>query len=301
MRVLLHPGFHKTGTTTLQRGARSHAASLDPQMRMLFAEDLHDAVIRARQYSDHPKKQRLANFTEAFARGIGPVDTTDPRPLLISCEALVGRLPGRTPTVIAYDAAPDLITAATGVLKDHFGPDLDLQVTFTTREGNSWLRSVYWQNLRVMRLTDDFETYRARHERAMDLDAIVTQTRSALSGKADVTEIAIETCLSLPLGPLGPMLAMLDIPTSGLAPIPSSNIQPPGAAEDLLALNRSSLDDDALQIAKRELHDKYQREGRLTRPAKGLIYDQRIHHWCWPDGRPGDVEHLDSPSCLVCD
>jgi len=75
----------------------------------------------------------------------------------------------------------------------------------------------------------------------------------------------IESCGAGPLGPLGTALGLLDIPGDGLPPLPARNAQPDGAAEELLALNRSDLGDDALTEAKRAVLRRYRQAGQTRR------------------------------------
>jgi len=124
-------------------------------------------------------------------------------------------------------------------------------VLYTTRDAEPWLKSLYWQNLRAQRLTEDFETFRARLAPAADLGGIVAETRALLGAQAEVHGRAIEACGAPPLGPLGAALDLLDLPKDHLAPLPRHNLQPEDAAARLLALNRSGLPDGALQEAKR--------------------------------------------------
>lgn len=266
MRILLHPGFHKTGTSSLQRGAAARSEQLAPHMRMMITQDVLHAARAARRYSARPGDAALRSFAEELTAAIRRLAPRDTRALMISSEDLSGYIPGNH-EVPAYDAAPALTNVAVAVLRSHFGDDAQVTVWFTTRNARDWQRSVYWQNLRAMRVTESFEAYRSRLERAARLNDIVAEVARHVGTRAGVTSTPIEVCGTDPLGPLGTALSLLGVPSQGLAPLPAENVQPDGAAEELLALNRSNLDDDTLADAKRRVLQKYRRQGDTTRPV----------------------------------
>ncbi len=225
---------------------------LEPQLRLLLTADILDATQAARTFSARQQASSLGEFAECFTAAIRPLDTSDTRPVLISAEDLSGILPGRR-GVAGYDAAGPLMNVACAVLRSHFGERADITVWFTTRTARDWQQSVYWQNLRALRLTEEFETYRVKLQHAARLPEIVNAVTHRLGHRAKVLSTPIEASGSDPLGPLGVALDLLKVSREGLDPLPAHNVQPEGAAEELLALNRSDLDDDALIEAKRRL------------------------------------------------
>lgn len=264
MRILLHPGFHKTGTSSLQRGAEARMAALGPHLRLLVTANVIEAARAARKFSAAPHIDLLRRFAECFADAVENLDPADSRAVLISCEDLSGYIPGHH-GVAGYDAAPPLMNVATAVLRSHFGDAAQVTIWYTTRAAPDWKRSVYWQNLRAMRLTEDFDSYAPRLHHAAKLDAIVEAVRFRLGKRAEVRQCAIEECGATALGPLGAALDLLRIPTDGLSPLPAQNVQPEGAAEELLALNRSELDDATLAEAKRDVLQRLRRAGETRR------------------------------------
>ena len=157
---------------------------------------------------------------------------------------------------------------AVRALRAHFGTSAQIIVWFTTRAGEDWQRSVYWQNLRAMRITEDFESYRCRLERAARHDQVVRATAERLTGRAQVLSSPIEEIGGGRLGPLGHALGLLDVPREGLSPQTAFNVQPRGAVEELLALNRSSLGDAEVSRARHELVLSWRRQGRTRRRPK---------------------------------
>lgn len=256
MRILLHPGFHKTGTSSLQRGAAAQLDRLDTRLQLMLTPDLIEAARAARHYSERPTDEYLDRFTTEFQRAVEVRDSNDRRPLLISSEVLSGHLPGLR-GVKTYAAAPALARAAVDILRDYYGIDAQITVWFTTRAPEAWLRSLYWQNLRAQRLTEEFEPFRARMAPAADHAAIVDEARRCIGSLAEVETARIEDIGPEPLGPLGAALRHLGVTNEGLVPTPQHNTQPENAARDFLALNRSAMGDAALSEAKRKVLRRY--------------------------------------------
>jgi len=256
MRILLHPGFHKTGTSSLQRGGAAQLDRLSNRMQLMLTPDLIEAARAARHYSERSTDEYLDRFTKEFHSSVATRDSSDRRPLLISSEVLSGHLPGLR-GVKTYAAAPALARAAVNILHRHYGAEARITVWFTTREPEAWLRSLYWQNLRAQRLTEEFEPFRDRMAPAADHIAIVDEARRCLGTTAQVETACIEEIGPEPLGPLGAALRYLEVSTEGLVPTPQHNTQPDNAARDFLALNRSALGDKALSEAKRKVLRRY--------------------------------------------
>lgn len=268
MRIMIHPGFHKTGTSSLQRGLMAAAETLAPRLRFLLMTDMPDVIQATRRYSKKPTQANLGKFADRFREILQDHDSADARPLLISSEDLSGLIPGKF-DITAYDASPDLMETAASVILDSWGETAQIDIWYTTRAPDAWQRSVYYQVLRGIRLTDDFDTYSSATARAARLDDIVAETARRLDGRARVGAGRLEDSAGTPLGPLGALLDRLGIPSDDIAPLPVENVQPAGVAEELLALNRSDLDDEALVEAKRDLLNRHRRQGRTVRnPGK---------------------------------
>ncbi|WP_421906418.1 hypothetical protein [Mameliella sp.] len=260
MRMLIHPGFHKTGTTSLQRGADAQREILAPRLRLVLPHHIELVNFAARRVSVGSNAKRIAAFRAAVAEFAQGIDAVDSRPLLVSSEHLCGLLPGRN-SVTTYAAAPELLGHLVEVLAGQL-PDLSLSVWFTTRAPEAWLQSLYWQLLRSQRLTEGPEQFAEDFRDAAELESIVARVAARLGRHVDVSATRLEECGADPLGPLGVALDRLQVSRAGLRPLVRQNVQPAKAAEDLLALNRSDLDDDALGAAKTALLKRLRRAGR---------------------------------------
>lgn len=268
MLILLHPGFHKTGTSSLQGGAQAQMERLRGHLQLRITADLPLSARAARRFAARPERINLTRFAEALAQELAGVDPDGPRVLLISSEDLCGTLPGLR-GVVDYDAVPSLMNVAVAVLTARYGSAARITLWFTTRGRERWLRSIWYQNLRARRLTEDFDAFRPRLARAAEHDRVVGLTRDRLNGRARVVATPIEVCGAQALGPLGTALTLLELPQEGLAPLPARNTQPEGAAEELLLLNRSEMTDDAVVAAKRAVLRRYRKAGETRRvPAE---------------------------------
>ena len=263
-RIILHPGFHKTGTSSLQRGALARAAELDRHLRLFLKDDLFEATDHSRRYSRHGGADTLRAFRHSLSSALAHADTTDPRPILISSEDLSGHLPGK-PRIVDYGAAPVLMGEATAALRDVFGSTSDIDVVFTPRAADPWLRSAYWQILRGTRYSRDFDTFARKYRSAADFHRVISQTQKRVGKEVTVHNLPLEACIDDPLGPLGWVLKTLKIPTGRIAPLPAQNVQPEGAAEEFLALNRSDIDDHTLAETKRRVYKSYRLKGATRR------------------------------------
>ncbi len=268
MHVILHPGFHKTGTSSLQRGLAAHDAIMAPRLRYVLMTEMPEVIRAARKYSRKPKPMNLAAFGEAFDTFIQSLNADETRPLLITSEDLSGLIPGKY-GVETYAASSPLMARAVDGLLTRFGPKTKIDVWYTTRAPEAWQRSVYYQLLRGVRLTDDFTSFQNIWANAARLDDVVAQTAQLVEGKAHVDAGRLESCSGTALGPLGMFLDRYGISTKGLPPLPIENVQPHGVAEELLKINRSNMSDEVATEAKRRVLKRHRSAGATTQPAGG--------------------------------
>ena len=256
-RLIVHAGFHKTGTTTVQKTLRLNRQALNPHLKVILRRDMIAVCEAARAWSVSRDPLDAALFRYELAQLAEGWSDNARRPILMVSEDLSGHMPGRH-GLSAYDAAPPLMQALAETLTE-VRPDLQLQLFFSTRAERPWLDSCHAQNLRSARITLSRIDYRRTYRRSADLAAIVAQV-AAVIAPWPVTSAALEACLDRPLGPLDPLLDLVGLPApvrAGLTPHPPANRTPPPEVLDrLLALNRSNLDPQALRAAKQALAQK---------------------------------------------
>ena len=254
-RLVIHAGFHKTGTTSVQSLIRANAALLSRRVRPFLKDDFKPLTAAARAFSAAPGAVALAEVTAQAEAFFATLDPADPRPVLMSSEDLSGHLPGRQ-GLTCYDAAPLALSQIADAALARFGAEAELVFYLSTRAREPWVRSTWWQNLRSTRLTEDFDTYAARIAAAADLPAVVAEVAQAVA-PARVEHVALEDSRDMPQGPLTPILDLLPVPPRmrrRMALLPPANVQPTLGLEPVfLALNRSGLGDEALSTAKKRL------------------------------------------------
>lgn len=254
-RIVIHAGFHKTGTTSVQAMLRENSERLDPHVRVYLKESFADLTDAARAFSIKPREDTLAAVADAATAFFSGCDADDPRALLMASEDLSGHMPGRH-GLDCYDGAGLVMRALSEAAFSRFGADADVTFYFSTRARDSWLRSTWWQNLRSTRLGLDLHEYRAQFDAARSLDDILSEVASDVA-PAKVASRRLEDVGNGPLGPLDPILDLLDIDgldRSALTALPPENVQPDlGIDAVFLALNRSQLPDKDIRTAKRSI------------------------------------------------
>lgn len=270
-RVVLHAGFHKTGTTTVQTFLRWNAANLRPYLISAQNADLRDFIQSTRSYSmwtDPISQGQIGDLLAAFLRGL---TWTKGNALLISVEEMSGLLPGLPqrrgrPEIESYAVAPALIGIIAAACRAALGPDTRVEAIFGTRDPESWLRSVYWQHVKTQRMTLSVDAFVDRFQAAAKLDDIVDAVARANPDVA-THRFALEEAAATPFGPIGPILAPFAIPADVIAtcrfPPPINTAPPAPALAEMLALNRSAMPSDDLKAAKKaiEAQIKAQRGG----------------------------------------
>jgi hypothetical protein len=257
MRIIVHAGFHKTGTTSIQHMLRRNGRKFARHFRVLTRRDIPAICEAARAFSLKQDAADLGLFTYELARLFETLDTTDARPLLISSEDLSGHMPGRF-GLTHYKAAPRLMATIEQVAAQCL-PAPDLAFFFTTRARAPWLRSTHAQHLRTLRFTEDRDSYAARMRPHPDVMADLDRITAAVS--APVHHAALEECAGLTLGPLAPLLDVMRAPDKlrdRLTPLPPANRSFPDHVLDrFLALNRSDLSREALTEAKKTIMEDW--------------------------------------------
>ena len=255
MRLVVHAGFHKTGTSSVQAMLRKNATLLSPHLRILLKADFDGLAEASRSFSLRPSEEALTTAGGRAARMLRRIDPADPRPVLISSEDLSGTLPGRR-GLEGYDAAPLLLAGLAEQARARFGDALDLTFYFSTREAGAWLRSTWWQNLRSTRLQLSFEDYAAGLATAADMARVLEEVAAAVAPATVVSE-RLEISRDRPEGPLSPLLDLVALPgevRARLVTLPPVNAEPDiGLAEVFLALNRSGFSEESLREIKKKL------------------------------------------------
>ena len=251
MRVILHPGFHKTGTSSLQACLAANRTTLAPHARIVLLDELTEACRCATHYCISHDPFDLAGFTGAFAQMCEDV-AANAQTLLISCEGLSGRTPGKK-GIVDYRAAVPLAAAMAEGVKAVFGGKTKLTLVYTTRQSPGWMSSAWRHNLYGYRITEDFDAFCNRCAGAADFAAITGAVAQKLR-RAEVISVPLETVQDAALGPAEAVLHLLDLPAALRASLRNPGLRNAGRDTDttaaMLALNRSDLPDDEVKRRK---------------------------------------------------
>ena len=242
-RVVIHAGFHKTGTSTVQLALRVNRATLRPYLRSILKPPLKSVCYASRGYSTWRDPISLLNFRRRLRAVLQDLAPMPRRTLVLSAEELSGHLPGRE-GLEDYAAAVALAGVMDEVVTAVF-PKVEKILYYSTREPVSWLRSAYWQHVRASAMVLDFDDYKRSYAGSANLEQIVYEIGQAVHAR--VVHARLDSTGDMPAGPATPLLDLCDVPQeiqSGLS------MQPVNAhlgADVLLALleaNRTIPDRD---------------------------------------------------------
>lgn len=252
--VVVHAGFHKTGTSSVQALLRQHGKQIWPQHALVLPPRIRGILRVATLHSGLRDPLSLSEYAFRLKEFLSTLSLGAKRGLCISAEDLAGLIPGRNGH-LGYEAAPALMATTARCLTEVLGNDIDLTFYLSTREKEAWLRSTYWQNLRGSRLIEGFEAYAETLAEHADLDATARAIAASVAPHPVITR-PLEEARDLPLGPGEPLLDLLHIAPASRAqiqPVKAYNAAPPSdLIEAILHLNRSNLDDHTLAEQKAE-------------------------------------------------
>ena len=258
-RLILHPGFHKTGTSSVQAALKANRERLGTRVHVALKADILPVTESARIWSKRRGRLDLGLMQGFWAEyleelHLGPLDC-----LIVSAEDLAGHMPGRM-GLTRYDAAPTLIAALCETAQLVLGAGCDITVHLSTRAAAPWIESLHWQYLVNTPLTEDLATFAANLPEAADHAAILAQIRDALPEDVTAQMIALEDSTTMAQGPLTPLLDLAGVSDerrADLRPEPPANARPRLPDVDLpqalLELNRAGLPRTTLTAEKKAL------------------------------------------------
>ena len=256
-RILLHAGFHKTGTSTLQETLRENGDLLAPLWRvetLLYNPLMRQATQAARQFSLSRKTADLGLFQAACVVWFDAMaaELTADQGLLISSEDFAGHMPG-VGSLRDYCALGPVLAAFVQIALQFFGPATQFEFLLTTRAPGPWMQSLHWQQAKGARLQDSFAAFSQRLPAAADHAAMAQSARLAVA-PWPVTMTALEDVAHRRLGPAEALLDLAHLPAAlaaSLLPVAPRNARPEANLSDLfVALNRMGLPDDQLKARK---------------------------------------------------
>ena len=257
--LVIHAGFHKTGTSSLQQTLKANRTALKRHCNLLLKPRLKDILHATRGYStwrDPLTRAKMVHRADTF---LAEQLAYRHRGLILSAEELAGHMPGRD-AICDYSAAlillPELVAA---FHRRYRAPDL--HVVFTTRSAQSWLTSAYWEHVKSSSMTLSQDEFTTRFAPAARFDALLDDLAAKIA-PIPLHRIPLEDWANTPLGLAEPVLRLQGVPDDTLqtlAPIPPVNTRLPGALlQELLDLNRNIGDREARKQAKQALIARYE-------------------------------------------
>ena len=259
-RIVLHPGFHKTGTSSIQHFLWHNRAALDGDLSLALLRHMRPLVRATSRYSRTRDPVELVDLGALVGEMLDSAAPQPGRTLVISCEGLLGRLPGR-PGIEDFDSAPRLAVALAMQFADRL-PAAALEIVLTTRRGADWLASVYRHQLQGTRLTLGGADFGDRYAPLAHLGRHADAIEAAVF-PVPVRRLPLERGRRHPLGPGGAFCEAIGVPPDTMAqlePVGRGNAGPDTALwQRFLELNRSGQTDTEV----RERKDRLAREAGL--------------------------------------
>ena len=258
-QILLHPGFHRTGTSSMQHFLWLNRDVLSPVVTVRLTRHFKALAQHCARYANSTNPLDLTDLIGALDAGFAADPVPRDRNLILSSEAFCGDIPGHG-AIKTYGAAPALITYIAGYLQDRF-PDAQVRVVLTTRSPDEWLFSAYRHVLRRKRLTLSHQAFAKTYADAANLDAIVADVAAAVD-PLETLYLPLDHAVTHPLGPGGALLQQMPIPEEMWSQLQPVGVGAEGASQHLwsefLAMNRSDLPDDLLSTQKEAMAEAAQ-------------------------------------------
>ncbi len=255
MKLILHAGFHKTGTTTLQNKLKANRDQLGPDVRILLNDDMPGLVGATKGFSVSRDPLDLALVRFEAARIAEQLATQPATPVILSAESLSGLIPGRD-GVQDYGAAPDLMRAITEAFTEAL-PNAEPVLYFSTRAADTWLYSCYTQHLRASRMRLSAQEYATALAGSASHAPILDQMKAAVAPHPVIVARA-EDAPGTRLGRLDMLLDLAGYPADKrdmLTSVDIANCAPtPTQVAELLRINRSDLSDQDARAARLRLN-----------------------------------------------
>lgn len=257
--VIIHAGYHKTGTTSFQDYFHNNRVLLKPYLAFYGKNDFQDAGAMARIYGQRPFPWRLRKFRLAL-RGFLRL-LADDKVIVLSRETFSGAMPGHRRAsgamITSYRHVADrLARVLIAEIRRRFGRAVRITFFYTTRANDAWLRSVHGHLLRSIRLREDFDRFRGRF--SPDACPVAhAQKMARILAPIPVVTAALEQHGARREGPAAALLDLLEIPADlrqEMAPATRENTgQSAGLRADFLRLNQLNLGNAALRATKQQL------------------------------------------------
>jgi len=253
-QILLHPGFHRTGTSSMQHFLWLNREVLAPHLAIRLTRHFKPVARLCTRYAVTQNPFDLSDILTELDAGFAQEPVPTGRNLLISSEMFCGDVPGFG-RVRDYSAAPTLISYLTGYLQERF-PAAQIRVILSTRDADEWLFSVYRHVLRRSRVTMTREEFATMYRDAADFERILQDIAEAIA-PVELLYLPLDHAVQHRLGPGGALVEQMPVPDDISAALKPVGIGAKGAAPflwgEFLALNRSDATDHHVATRKEKM------------------------------------------------
>ena len=257
-RVLLHLGFHKTGMTAAQSFLHENRELIWPHFALVLPYKTRKAGLNeaATRHSIYRLDDTLAGFGGQLHSFFDGLDFGARRGLILSEENFLGLRPSRNKSE-GYGAAPELAETVVSVLRRRLvGDETDITVYLSLRNRDAWLRSLWAHDLQLSRMVQDLDGFCADLAHLPSPQDTADRIRDRLP-TVTVRTAWMEALKGHHLGLGAPFAEFLALPPGKSAQLVKPVHESPQLSDDvlreMLALNRSSLDEAALITQKKAL------------------------------------------------
>ena len=108
-KIIIHAGFHKTGTSSVQQVLRANRPLLQPELAMRLKGQIPDLMHATRGYSTWRNDLTLVKAAKRFGAVLDGLVAMPKRALLLSAEEFSGYMKERS-VLADYSAAPILLS-----------------------------------------------------------------------------------------------------------------------------------------------------------------------------------------------
>ena len=257
--VVLHPGFHKSGTTSLQHFLDQNKTLLSTHINVLSWGDFPEITKIMRPVSKVNLPILDGLYRKAFRAALSSVDTQ--KHLVLSREILLGMVPGNKDilgrTITSYARSSlRLLPICLDEIKALYGEDVDIIVFLTVRDHDTWMWSVYRHLVKVNLRTGSFVQFQRE---LRDFTGTHAEADALIAAHPDVTFLKsrLEDVADKPLGHAELILKLLEIPQAIVDQLQRAERKhvgiPTDRIEDLIAINRYSFRKKAARKRKEKL------------------------------------------------
>ncbi len=239
-RFILHAGFHKTATTTLQHFLKENGEILSAQYSLWVSEFIKPISNKASKFSMQRDYEILTEMTERLSVYLEEEAKLHDLDVICSHEDFSGQLPGRSKSNNNYDAIFETLPALCETIKKS-GLFTEIIVYFSTRDYTKWIESLYWHLIQSTNLRLELKTFKKQHRSFPDLEDIVTNIRKIMP-ELTIISANIDDYSTAEFGATTPFIDLIDPPMKireNLQNIPRRRVRLPlEASLKLLKLNQ---------------------------------------------------------------